>query len=363
MSRQPRWSSHRIWMFGLITVAVCALTTFQILPVSAAAKHPSRSPLGVEAHGQCTVSTPALTSMYVGSTNYLFVGWVGCDSGHSLNVEGSTDGVSWGTCGTYCTKHTISQSSWYDANSESGMTLVAWNGHLYVGWNDTSGHPNIGYYNWSSTVQNRHTFSTLTSHYTLAIATDATSSGYILYLVYTGTNSSLYFLHSSDGLSWSAQVKGNDTAAAGPAIAEWTRSPYGDHLYVAWRGTDANHRIYMGYFTGSATLSNHVGLSECVSTGCYIVATSGDVSLTDGQNGSLYVSFHSIDVSSADTGDAAVLAKTGDGYNFTYSETAGNYGTLGTTGVSGAFYNIPQYQYIWQALYTAGIWEIASAPR
>lgn len=310
-----------------------ALLTFFLLGQDTSAKAASAIPHSV-VNGECTVATPTISTLYVGTVNYYFEGWVGCDSKHSLNIEGSTDSLNWGTCGNYCTKRTLTEQSYVNNNStgygyEAGFAMLSWQGHLYISWIGTDAQINVGYYNWTTTVQNKTHWSDY-SHFTPALTTLLHNGSYVLFLAFTGTDSRLNVRHSYDGITWVGFATVSNTSLAGPGFADWVDSPFGDQLYIAYMGTDT--RVYMGYFDGTAVqIKNQKGLTICNPT-CHATKTNRGVSLVYGRNGKMYLGFNLYET------DSVEVAGTTDGSNFTYKPFNGYDPINSVSGVSGAFH-------------------------
>jgi hypothetical protein len=306
--------------------AICAGAS-SAAPAHAAAGHASR-PLGGVFQGECAIGTPALADMYVGNTDYLFIAWVGCDSGNHLNIEGSTTGYNnWGNCGSWvCTKYTFwSESALYGA----GPTLANWNGTLYVGWVGTDTHLNVGQYNWTSNVQNKQWLWD-TSNNTPALSAHYSFGTYKLYLAWTGTDSHLNYEYTPDGITFTGKVTGDDTASAGLGLSDWSNGPAGWQLYVAWMATDSAGSLCLGYIQqGYSWLGNHnCNVQDCNYSPCLHITTTGDVGLA-AYGSKLFLGYHGNGDFLASNGacgapcDAVRIVSTTDGLsNYSFFTTA-----------------------------------------
>ena len=297
------WCARRRRVLAL----VCALAAVGVFPAASVSAAPASGthqaiPLSVAHQEQCgpagsNPSTPAMASMFVGTTNYTFLAWSDCTTGNTVIIGATNPAVdsNWGNCGSVCTRRTLQTRSLSENGTYAGPALAALNGTLYIANTGTDFHLWVGRYDFTTTVKNDLQLPEL-SDYTPALAAHLASGTFKLYLAWTGRDQfhHLNVESSSDGLTWSGKVTGTDTAAAGPGLTDWQTQ-----LYIAWMATNSAHWVCLGYFTGtpfSPTLANHTCPRNCDlgPNNCTQITTEGDVGLTSSTS-RLYLGYRGTD--------------------------------------------------------------------
>src|SRR5262249_41068444 len=144
--------------------------------------------------------------------------------------------------------------------SQSGPTLAAFGGRLYLAWTGTDSHLNVE----SSTngmMFSRKVTLGETSHASPALA----AFGGRLYLASTGTNTALNVESSKDGMTFSNKVTLNETSGAAPALTVENPAVKGQsaRLVIGWTGTGNEKINYMtstdGQVFGGLVTSDQTG--------------------------------------------------------------------------------------------------------
>jgi hypothetical protein len=216
---------------------------------------------------QCSAGSPALAYFQ----SRLYLAWTGCDASRHLNIESSTDGVTWGN------KVTLTDT----AKSGTGPALAVFHNHLYVVWagTDSPSHMHIGYFQGNSALAN-HTWLADSTGYTPALAYYSANGLSYLYLAWTGTDSAhhLNFEDSADGITFTHKVTLTDTSARGPSLAV-----FNGRLYADWVGTDTPRHMWVGYYVRTSSLGGHARLP-------WVPTPDGDPALA-AQGGNLFAAF------------------------------------------------------------------------
>lgn len=182
---------------------------------------------------QTTYGTPSA----VAYNSSLWIGWMGTDDAHHLNLTYSNTNCATDGCfGNPVTTFTDTTSG--------GPSLATFNNSIYISWRGTDSELNVGFYNGSNVIAN-HTVISEYSNYSPSIA----GFNGRLYLAWTGTDESLNIMSSSDGRNFGSKITLTDSAQTAPSL-----TVYNNRLYISWGGTDVNGQVNIGYFDGSNTL-------------------------------------------------------------------------------------------------------------
>lgn len=295
----------RLRLVTNFAAALVLVSLVALMPTPKAHAAPkAHTVLGDPIQNECAVGTPSLAQAYVNNTRYLFVAWTGCDSAHHLNIAGSINGIDdWETCGTYCAKHTLQQTSYI----ETGPSITSFNGNVYIAYDDPNQNIWVGYYNFTTTLQ-ALTQQPETSFYRPALGTLTVYGQNRLYLAWTGADPAQHLNSefSYDGRSFTGKVTHTDTALGGPSLAAWPGKIL--NIYIAWRSNESDPKPCLGYIWGNVNLGAHTCLADSM--------TDEDVGLADDTtHNQMYISYGGND--DATGHPAQRLAYSSDGTHFT----------------------------------------------
>lgn len=200
----------------------------------------------------------------------LYLGWTGTDPGHTLNIASSADGISWDPPAT--------PFKGPGQNSDWGPALASFNGRLYLAWTGTdSGHT----LNVASSTDGVHFGSPAlpfrgdgrNSDSAPALAAGGTPEK--LFLAWTGTDTQHHInvAASTDGASFSFLFIGQG-AFQGPALAAF--APADNRLLLAWAGTDPKHTLNQAALTTETGALTFLAQSGASNLGPAAVVSSDD---------------------------------------------------------------------------------------
>jgi hypothetical protein len=239
---------------GTIYIAWAGTDPGHTLNVAHAVNGAFTTPVTPFKGGNNTNDGPALVAF----NGRLYLAWTGTDSGHTLNVASSPDGVSFDP--------PVTPYKGQGQNSDWGPALASFNGRLYLAWTGTdSGHT----LNVASSPDGVN-FDAPALPFRGGVNTDSAPALAVggtpeeLFLAWTGTdpNHHINVAASTNGVSFSSLFIGQG-AFQGPALAGL--APTDDLLFLFWSGTDPNHTLNGAYLTtdtGTLTIVTQGGASK-----------------------------------------------------------------------------------------------------
>lgn len=203
----------------------------------------------------------------------LYLAWTGTDSGHTLNVASSADGVSWNPPALPFKKPGSQNSDW-------GPALASFNGRLYLAWTGTDSNHTL---NVASSTDGVHFGSPALPFVGEGRETDSAPALAVagtpekLYIAWTGTDTQHHInvAGSTDGVSFSFLFIGQG-AFQGPALSGFPSAD--DALLLGWAGTDPNHTINLAALATNNAALLIIAQGSGSNLGPAVVAVSSNLS-------------------------------------------------------------------------------------
>jgi glucose/arabinose dehydrogenase len=192
-------------------------------------------------------------SVLVVNSNIVVVAWAGNDSAHHLNVMYDAYGTQ--------TKLRLPETTWRPPS------LTYFKGQIWLAWTGTDSGHSLNVMPMGArglTPGRRVTLSQYNSASGPGLTTDATGSQLLMTWTTLASPGKIMFARSSNGVNWARPgTQPSQSSVAAPAMLALNPAPTDGRAYfLAWTGTDSHHSVNMVYSSSASRWSGVVVFAE-----------------------------------------------------------------------------------------------------